>query len=118
LLKIAWIRTGRLFFVNFAQIRPPQAHLPLSAELIGAHSDFIKFHLTFKFNEPRCAAIYLIRKLRRDCLKEIGLVFMLKKYSSVSSIIERMKSRMKNDRHLKIRIKKLEEKLKKSQEQT
>jgi len=43
---------------------------------------------------------------------------MLKKYSSVSSIIERMKSRMKNDRHLKIRIKKLEEKLKKSQEQT
>ncbi len=70
------------------------------------------------FNEPRCAAIYLIRKLRRDCLKEIGLVFMLKKYSSVSSIIERMKSRMKNDRHLKIRIKKLEEKLKKSQEQT
>ena len=70
------------------------------------------------FNEPRCAAIYLIRKLRRDCLKEIGLVFMLKKYSSVSSIIERMKSRMKNDRHLKIRIKKLEGKLKKSQEQT
>ena len=36
------------FFVNFAQIRPPQAHLPLSAELIGAHNDFIKFHLTFK----------------------------------------------------------------------
>ena len=60
----------------------------------------------------------IIRKLRRDCLKEIGLVFMLKKYSSVSSIIERMKSRMKNDRHLKIRIKKLEGKLKKSQEQT
>jgi len=37
------------FFVNFAQIRPPQAHLALSAELIGAHSDFIKFHLTFKY---------------------------------------------------------------------
>ena len=70
------------------------------------------------FSEPRCAAIYLIRKLRRDGLKEIGLVFMLKKYSSVSSIIERMKSRIKNDRNLKIRIKKLEEQLKKSQEQT
>jgi len=39
------------------------------------------------FNEPRCAAIYLIRKLRRDCLKEIGLVFMLKNTvpSAVSS---------------------------------
>ena len=36
------------FFVNFAQIRPPQARLPLSAELIGDHSDFIKFHLTFE----------------------------------------------------------------------
>jgi choline kinase len=36
------------FFVNFAEIRPPQAHLALSAELIGARSDFIKFHLTFE----------------------------------------------------------------------
>jgi len=70
------------------------------------------------FNEPRCAAIYLIRKLRRDRLKEIGLIFMLKNYSSVSSIIERMKSRMKNDRNLKKRIKKLEEQLRKSQKQT
>ena len=31
------------FFVNFAQIRPPQAHLALSAELIGVHGDFIDF---------------------------------------------------------------------------
>ena len=45
------------------------------------------------FNEPS-AAIYLIRTLRRDRLNEIALVFMLKKYSSVSSIIERMKSRI------------------------
>jgi len=37
------------FFVNRAQIRLPQAHLPLSAELIGAHSDFIKLYLTFKY---------------------------------------------------------------------
>jgi len=70
------------------------------------------------FNEPRCAAIYLIRKLRRDRLKEIGLIFMLNNYSSVSSIIERMKSWVKNDRNLKKRIKKLEEQLRKSQKQT
>ena len=70
------------------------------------------------FNEPRCAAIYLIRKLRRDRLKEIGRVFMLEKYSSVSSIIERMKFRMKNDRNLKRRIKKLEAQLRKSEGQT
>jgi hypothetical protein len=37
------------FFYNFTQIRPPQAHLALSAELMGVHSDFIKFHLTFEY---------------------------------------------------------------------
>ena len=37
------------FFVNFPKIRPPQAHLPLSAQLIGVYSDFIKFHLIFKY---------------------------------------------------------------------
>jgi len=29
------------FFCNSLAIRPPQAHLPLSAELIGVHNDFI-----------------------------------------------------------------------------
>ncbi|MDD2390439.1 MAG: transposase [Desulfobacterales bacterium] len=72
----------------------------------------------FRGRYKSIAAIYLIRKLRRDRLKEIGLAFMLKKYSTVSSIIERMKSRMKNDQNLKKRIKKLEAQLKKSQEQT
>jgi putative transposase len=71
-----------------------------------------------EFNEPRCMAIYLIRKLRRDNLKEIGKIFKLDKYSSVSSIIERMKTRIQNNRKLKMRVKKMEEKLIKSQEQT
>jgi len=70
------------------------------------------------FNEPRCAAIYLLRCLRRDSLKEIGTLFYLEKYSSVSSIIERMKTRMQQDRKLKNRIKKMEDRLRKSQEQT
>jgi REP element-mobilizing transposase RayT len=65
------------------------------------------------FNEPRCAAIYLIRKLRHDTLVEIGKIFNLDKYSSVSSIIERMKSRMKSDQKLRTRIQKLEKKLRK-----
>ena len=71
-----------------------------------------------EFNEPRCMAIYLIRRLRRDRLKEIGKVFKLDKYSSVSSIIERMKTRIQNNQKIKMRVKKLEEKLTKSQEQT
>ena len=48
-LKLRGYAQGGFFSANFAQIGPPQAHLPLSAELIGAHSDFIKFHLTFEF---------------------------------------------------------------------
>ena len=47
-LKLRGYAQGGFFSANFAQIGPPQAHLPLSAELIGAHSDFIKFHLTFE----------------------------------------------------------------------
>ena len=38
-LKLRECAQGGYFFVNLAQIRPPQAHLPLSTELIGAHSD-------------------------------------------------------------------------------
>jgi len=70
------------------------------------------------FNEPRCVAIYLMRKLRRDRLKEIGKVFEMEKYSSVSSIIERLKTRMQNDLKLKMRVNKVEEQLTKSQGQT
>lgn len=68
------------------------------------------------FNEPRCVAIYLMRRLRRDSLKEIGKVFNLKKNSSVSSIIGRMKTRIQNNRKIKMRIKKVKDEVSKSQE--
>jgi len=60
------------------------------------------------FNEPRSIAIYLLRRFRRDRLKEIGKLFNLEKNSSVSSIIERMKNRIRNSREIKMRIKKME----------
>jgi chromosomal replication initiation ATPase DnaA len=66
------------------------------------------------FNEPRCVAVYLLRRLRRDSLKEIGKVFNLEKNSSVSSIIERMKTRIKNSRKIKMGIKKMEDEVRKS----
>jgi putative transposase len=68
------------------------------------------------FNEPRCVAIYLLRRLRRDSLKEIGKVFNLEKNSSVSSVIERMKTRIQNSRKIKMRIKKMEDEVRKGQE--
>ena len=52
--------------------------------------------------------IYLMRKLRRDTLGDIGETFQMEKYSSVSSVIERLKSRMQNDPKLKKRVRTME----------
>jgi len=70
------------------------------------------------FNEPRNVAIYLTRLLRNDSLKQIGEQFQMKKYSSVSSVVERMKESISSDRKLKKRVGILASALSKSQEQT
>jgi len=66
------------------------------------------------FNEPRCVAIYLLRRLRHDSLKEIGKLFNLEKNSSVSSILGRMKTRIKISHQIKMRVKKIEYEVRKS----
>jgi len=71
-----------------------------------------------EFNEPGSAAIYLMRKLRRDSLKRIAGQFQMEKYSSVSSIIQRLNLRMQRDQNLKNHIEKLTGRLNKSQGQT
>jgi chromosomal replication initiation ATPase DnaA len=68
-------------------------------------------------NEPRNVAIYLARRLRGDSLKGIGREFHITKYSSVSSVIQRMQALISTDRRLKQRIEELAE-LSKSQKQT
>jgi chromosomal replication initiation ATPase DnaA len=55
------------------------------------------------FHEPRNVAIYLTRRLRGDSLKQIGEQYRMNKYSSVSSVIERMKVLIAQDRRLKKR---------------
>ena len=70
------------------------------------------------FNEPRNVATYLNRRLRGDSLKQIAEQFQVKKYSSVSSVIERMKAAIENDRRSRSRIENLVSELNKSQEQT
>ncbi len=51
-------------------------------------------------NEARNMAIYLLRYLRGDSLAAIGKVFGIQSYSTVSSIIERFKVRMRMERKL------------------
>jgi len=69
-------------------------------------------------NEPRNVAIYLTRRLTGDKLKQIAEHYEIKKYSSVSSIIERMKASITVDRKLQKRIENLHLRILKSQEQT
>ena len=70
------------------------------------------------FNKPRNVAIYLTRRLRNDNLRQVGEQFRIKKYSTVSSIIERVKHIMKADRGLEKRIEKLTESITISQRTT
>ncbi len=70
------------------------------------------------FNEPRNVAVYLIRRLRNDTLKQVGEQFGIEKYSTVSSIVERVKYEMKVDMRLNRRIRDLAERITKSQRQT
>ena len=70
------------------------------------------------FNEPRNIAIYLMRKARRESLKQIGTRFGMESYSTVSSIIERVKSQLDTDKKLQRRFKDLEATITKSQRQT
>ena len=49
-------------------------------------------------------AIYLFRYLRGESLVRIGEVFEISSYSTVSSIVERFKVRMRNNSKLQRRV--------------
>ena len=69
-------------------------------------------------NGPRHVAIYLMRRVRRDSLRQIAEQFQMRKYSSVSSVIERMKVLLNKDRKLRLRVEKLISELSEIQKQT
>jgi len=55
-------------------------------------------------NEPRAVAIYLMRTLRGDNLEEIGRSFNMNRFSSVSSVVERMRCNISGNRQLRKRV--------------
>ena len=69
-------------------------------------------------NEAKNVAIYLARRLRGDRLKEIGETFRIGRYSTVSSIVERMKVRIGSDERLRKKVDHLIATIQMSQEQT
>jgi hypothetical protein len=56
--------------------------------------------------------------MRGEKLEEIGRPFGISKYSSVSSVIEKMKIEISADRRLRIHVKDIEKTLCNSQQQT
>ncbi len=68
-------------------------------------------------NEPRNVAVYLTRRFTGETLERIGREFNIKKYSSASTVIERIKVQLSEDKKLRTRIKKIERRLMVSQEQ-
>lgn len=66
-------------------------------------------------NEARDAAIFLIRQLTGKRLLSIGETFNLRKHSSVSSVLERTRRRLRNDKKFKKRIEKIRKLVAKSQ---
>lgn len=69
-------------------------------------------------NEPRNVAIYLMRYLRGEPLLVIGSEFNLNRHSSVSSVLERIRKRLKEDRGFHKRFETIEGILTKGQTKT
>jgi len=69
-------------------------------------------------NEPRNLAIYLERRLKGESLAEIFREYGLKKHSSASSVVERVRKQISRDRQLSRRVEEIRQKLIKSQTET
>ncbi len=69
-------------------------------------------------NIPRDVAVYLLRVHSRETLNGVGKYFNIANYSTVSSAIERVKSRKAKDKVFYNKLKKIEIKLNKGQRQT
>lgn len=67
------------------------------------------------FNEPRNIAVYLLRQIRGESLINIGKLFNIKAYSTVSSILRRVSKLKKYDRKIKSRIEKIQDSIIKGQ---
>jgi REP element-mobilizing transposase RayT len=69
-------------------------------------------------NSPRDLAIYLVRNLCRMTLPNVGQEFGIANYSSVSSVVQRVKLRLETDKHLRKKLERIEKKVYKSQKRT
>ena len=69
-------------------------------------------------NLPRDVAIYLVRHHCRETLPSVGRYFGIDNYSTVSTVVERVKARKINDKILQKEMESIGKKLAKSQKRT
>ena len=69
-------------------------------------------------NMPRDIAVYLLRIYSKETLAGVGRYFDITNYSTVSSIVERVKVRKFADKTVANKLKQIEKKLGKGQRQT
>jgi chromosomal replication initiation ATPase DnaA len=69
-------------------------------------------------NEPRNVAVYLLRQIRGESLNDIGELFNIKAYSTVSNIIRRVSRLKKCDGKTKKQIGNIQNRINKGQEQS
>ncbi|MFH1081762.1 MAG: helix-turn-helix domain-containing protein, partial [Pseudomonadota bacterium] len=79
---------------------------------VGLHYDLNRSSMTRvrrgMENEARDVAMYLIRSLRSEPLMKVGAGFGLNRYSSVSSAVMRVKSRLQKDKQFRNRLEHIE----------
>jgi hypothetical protein len=69
-------------------------------------------------NEPRDVTIYLARMLRQEELQSIGKNFGLSNYSSVSTVVDRVKSKIYKDRKFRSLVEEIKHNIELSQPKT
>lgn len=122
---LGWVK--QTFFENKREKEiPDSVHLAPDLTLIKAVvCDYYSIHESILHktrrgvtNEPRDVAIYLTRMLRQEGLQSIGEKFGLNNYSSVSTVVDRVKSQMDKNRVFRSQVETIIRKIKKGQPKT
>ena len=73
-------------------------------DFTGNKTNRVKSTIDFTGDKVRNIAVYLLRQIRGESLKDIDELFNIRAYSTVSSIIQRVSKLMKCDRRIRKQI--------------
>ena len=107
------------------EIPESKALAPSAGKVIASVCDYYRIPMSELLiskrgteNAPRDMAIYLVRRLCRLTLPNVGREFGVRNYSTVSSAVQRVKSRAESDKRLRKEINEITKKVCKGQKRT